>query len=108
MELSHYLEQLKEQMSDPKVGMVEKRKEYNKAYANAVKCFQDRINKDRKKEKKEPVEFMAVKMKLAGVRELDDLRAWYKTCLDYSYTRDKVTLKRKTFSQCFWGGTKIK
>ena len=87
--------------------MVEKRKEYNKAYANAVKCFQDRINKDRKKEKKELVPFMAVKMKLVGVRELDDLRAWYKTCLDYSYTRDKVTLKRKTFSQCFFGGTKV-
>lgn len=82
-------------------------KEKNKDYAKAVKCFQDRINLDRKKAKQPTVPFVAVMMKLRALKEVDDLRIWYKTCLEYSYKKDKQG-KRKTFSQCFWGGTKIR
>lgn len=85
-----------------------KGKERNKEYNNAVKCFQDRVNVDRKKAKQKDLPFMAIKMKLAGIKEVDDLRAWYKKCLDYSYTRDPKTLKRKSFSQAFFGGLKCK
>jgi len=92
----------------PKETLKLNAKERTKKYNDAVKCFQVRINKDRVKEKKPLVPFMAVKMKLAAINEVDDLRSWYKTCLDYSYTRDPKTLKRKTFSQCFFGGTKCK
>ncbi len=85
-----------------------KGKERNKEYAKAVQCFVDRINKDRKKEKKPLVEFMQIRMKLLALKEVDDLRSWYKTCLEYSYTKDKVTGKRNTFSRGFYGGTKIR
>lgn len=110
MELSNLFQQRLEeiQATGAKEYLSKKGKERNKEYAKAVQCFVDRINKDRNKEKKEPVLFIAVRMKLRALKEVDDLRIWYKTCLDYSYTRDPKTLKRKTFSQCFFGGTKIK
>lgn len=108
MELSELLKQRIEAFEkNPQQALKEKGKQRNKDYAYAVKCFQERINKDRLKAKQKPLPFVAIRMKLIGVKEVDDLRAWYKKCLDYSYTKDKKTGKRKTFSQCFFGGLKI-
>lgn len=110
MELVNLFQQRLEQIqaTGAKEYLKVKGKERNKAYNDAVKCFVDRINKDRRKEKKEPVLFIAVRMKLGALKEVDDLRTWYKTCLEYSYTKDKVTGKRNTFSKGFFGGTKCK
>jgi hypothetical protein len=109
MELSDLLkERIQAFNENPKEALKQKGIERNKDYAKAVKCFQDRINKDRIKAKQKPLPFIAIKMKLIAVREVDDLRAWYRTCLEYSYKKNKKTWKRQTFSQCFFGGTKTK
>jgi len=107
MELSHYLEQLKEQMSDPKVGMVEKRKSYNKDWAYGVKCFQTILNKERAKEGLKPISFIAVRQRVSALKEIDELRWFYKECLKYSYKRDKQG-KKQSFGKIFWGATKLK
>lgn len=86
-----------------KEGMKQKSIAYNKDYAKAVKCFQDRINKDRAKAGQKPLPYMAIKSKLAAVLEIDDLRSFYKTCCDYKYKK-----KGNTFSKAFFGGLKIK
>ena len=83
-------------------------KEYNKNWAKAVKHFQDRINLDMRKEKKSEFEFMPIRMKLIALKEIDDLRWFYGECLKYSYTKNKQTGKRNTFSQCFFGALKIR
>lgn len=80
---------------------------YNKDWAKAVQCFQLRINKDRKKEKKPEFTFIVIRQKLAHVKEIDDLRTFYKMCLEYSYSKDEKTKKRNTFSKCFFGALKI-
>lgn len=109
LDLSQLIKQrIEEFEKDPELSLKVKGKDYQKNWAKGVKCFQDRINVDRKKENKPEVTFMQVRMKLIALKEIDDLRSFYKTCLDYSYTRDKKTGKRKTFSQCFWGALKIK
>ena len=83
-------------------GMKQKSIAYNKDYTKAVKAFTDRINADRKKEKKPPITFMAVRMKLLALKEIDDLRAFYKTCLDYRRKK-----KGNTFSKAFFGSLKL-
>lgn len=93
---------------NPKEYLELKGKLYNKKWNDAVKCFQDRINKDRKKEKRPEIEFLPVRQKLVVLKEIDDLRWFYKQCLEYSYTKDKATGKRNTFSRGFWGATKIR
>ena len=109
IDLSQLIKQrIEEFEKNPELSLKVKGTEYQKKWAEGVKYFQDRINQDRKKEKKPEVNFMQVRMKLLALKEIDDLRSFYKTCLDYSYTRDKKTGKRKTFSQCFWGALKIK
>lgn len=89
-----------------------KGKEYQKDWNNAVQFFQVRINKDMKKSGMPPVTFIAVRMKLVALREIDDLRWFYRECLKYSYTYQKVLVKgkpvRNTFSRCFYGALKIK
>ena len=83
--------------------------EYQKAWAAAVQCFQIRINKDRKREKKPPVQFMAVRQKLIALREIDDMRWFYRQCVAYAAKRDPKTGRYlNTFSKCFWGALKIK
>lgn len=76
--------------------------QYEKDWAKAVQCFQVRVNVDRKKQKQKPLGFMAIRSKLAAVKEIDDLRWFYGQCLKYSYK------KGNTFSKCFWGALKIK
>ncbi len=109
MELTNLFQQRLEQLeaTGAKEYLKSKGVERNKAYNDAVKCFQVRVNKDRKKAKQTDLPFMAIKMKLAGVREVDDLRMFYKQCLDYSYTKDKQG-RRNSFSKAFMGALKIR
>lgn len=93
--------------SNPKESLRKKGTEYNKDWAKAVKCFQERINKDMRKEKKPEFDFMPIRMKLIALKEIDDLRWFYGECLKYSYSKNKKTGKRNTFSQCFWGALKV-
>lgn len=88
-------------------------KDYQKKWAFAVKCFTDRINKDRKASGLKPLTFIAVRQKLVALREIDDLRWFYRECLRYSttYAKEKdIKGKplRHTFSQCFFGSLRIK
>lgn len=93
---------------NPEQAMKVKGKDYNKKWNEAVEYFRIRINKDQKKAKKPPYEFMAIRQKLVLLKEIDDMRTFYKQCCDYSYTKDKVTGKRNTFSRGFFGATKVR
>lgn len=94
--------------ANPELAMKTKGTQYQKDWNFAVKCFQDRLNKDRKKEKKPEVTFMQVKMKLMALKEIDDLRWFYRECLKYAGTYPKGSKVRNTFSKCFWGATRLK
>ena len=82
-------------------------KKYQKDWNFAVSCFQERINKDRKAEGKPPVAFMAVRMKLVALREISDLRWFFRECTRYATTRDKLGNKN-TFSRAFFGSLRVK
>lgn len=85
-------------------------KEYQKKWAEAVQHFQKRINKQQAKEKKPAYPFMAIRQRLAGVKEIDDLRWFYGECLKYENKRDKWgrRIPGNTFNKCFFGATKVK
>lgn len=109
IDLSTIIKQrLEEFKNSPQESMQKKGTEYNKDYAKAVQCFQKRINVDRKKEKKAEVSFVQVRMRLIALKEIDDLRYFYNECLKYSYTKDKKTGKRNSFSRAFFGATKVR
>lgn len=74
-------------------------KEYNKLIKKAVTAFRDRINKDREREKKEKVEYMAIYSKIAHL-DIEVLRWFYGNCLKYAKK------KGNTFSKCFFGSLK--
>lgn len=93
---------------DNKEAFKIKRQNYNKDWNNVVKCFQRRINKDMRKEKRKEFGFFPIRMKLSILKEVDDLKWFYNECLKYSYTKDKKTGKRNTFSRAFWGALKIR
>jgi len=82
--------------------------EYQKQYNFAVKCFQERINKDRKKAGYKEVPFMAVKIKLAALKEISDMRWFYRECTRYAGTRNKKTKEMNTFAGGFYGALKVK
>lgn len=77
--------------------------EYQKEWAKGVQYFQTRVNQDRIKEKKLPLAFIAIRQKLEGVKEIDDLRWFYGQCIKYKYKK-----KGNTFSKCFFGALKLK
>lgn len=79
------------------------RKEYNKKYADAIVFFKDRINKDRKKANQSELPFIAIRAKLAAVRNIEDMRWFYFQCLRYAGKK-----KGNTFSKCFFGSLKLK
>lgn len=83
-------------------------KDYQKKWNNGVNFFLIEINKDRKKEGLKDLSFVAVRQKLIALKEIDDLRYFYSMCKKYSYTKDKVTGKKNTFSKCFFGSLRIK
>ncbi len=76
--------------------------EYHKKYLHAIQCFQTRINFDQSKNNKPPYPYMAVYKKLEHIKEIDDLRWFYKECLKYSHK------KGKNFSILFFGALKTK
>lgn len=78
-------------------------KEYQKKWAEAVQFFQKIINKERSKSKQTELPFMAIRSKLIALREIDDLRWFYKQCLIYRQSK-----KGNTFSKCFFVALKIK
>ena len=104
LDLSQILKQrIEEFEKNPQGFLNQKGKDYNKDWAKAVQCFQLRLNKDRKKEKKPPYTYIIIRQKLAHIKEIDDLRFFYRMCLDYRYKK-----KGNTFAKCFFGALKIK
>lgn len=93
--------------TDPKKSLEVQGKDYSKRWAFAVQCFQKEINKDRKKDGKAPVNFISVRMKLAAIKEIDDLRWFFRECKKYAATKDEEGIKN-TFSKCFYGALKLK
>ncbi len=83
--------------------LIDNAKEYNKKWADAVEYFREKINKERIKENLTPFSFIVIRQKLAGVKNIEDLRWFYFQCL--SYQRKK---KENTFSKCFFGALKLK
>ena len=84
-------------------------KDYNKKWADAVEHFRKRINKQRKKEKLLDYSFIVIRQKLAGVKEIDDLRWLYGECIKYENKRDKFgrRIKENSFNKCFFGSLRI-
>ncbi len=86
-------------------------KEYQKAWNDAVQHFQKRINQDRKNDKESsypPMNFIATRQLLVAIRDIDDLRWFYKQCLAYSRKKDPRKVEVYTFSKCFFGSLKIR
>lgn len=50
------------------------------AYNDLIKLFLDRINKEREGTKYEPLKFMAVKSKCAGIKKIEELQAFFADC----------------------------
>lgn len=94
--------------ANPELAMKVKGTQYQKDWAFAVNCFKERINKDRRKEKKPEVTFIQVRQKLLALKEIDDLRWFYRECAKYAGTYPKGSKVRNTFSKAFWGALKCK
>ena len=105
--LSDILKERIEQFEkNPQAYLKNKSTAYQKDWNFAVKCFQDRINKDRKKAKQTDLPFIAVRQKLVALKEIDDLRWFYRECVKYAGTYPKGSKIRNTFSKCFFGALK--
>lgn len=105
--LSDILKERIEQFEkNPQAYLKNKSVSYQKDWNFAVRCFQERINKDRKKAKQSDLPFIAIRQKLVALKEIDDLRWFYRECLKYSGTYPKGSKIRNTFSKCFWGALK--
>jgi hypothetical protein len=105
-------QRLTDYQNDTGKAFVSKSVEYNKKWNEAVEFFRIRINKDRKKDKKSDATFIQIRMKLIALKEIDDLRWFYRECIRYSNTYEKKLINgkpvRNTFSKCFFGALKIK
>ncbi len=107
---------LKDRISAAHNGTIEAQikfegREYQKKWAEAVQFFQKSINSDRKRDTQSSLpalSFIAVRQKLAHVRDIDDLRWFYKQCLAYSRKKDPNKVQIYTFSKCFFGALKIR
>lgn len=105
-------QRLADYSKDTGKSFVSKGKEYQKKWNDAVGYFRIQINKDRAKSKLPEVSFIQVRMKLVALKEIDDLRWFYRECIRYSNTYEKKLVNgkpvRNTFSKCFYGALKIK
>lgn len=101
-------QRIEEFEKNPQKYLKVKGKEYNKKWNEAVEYFRQRINKDMRKEKRKEYEFMPIRMKLQALREIDDLRWFYRECLKYAGTYPKGSRVRNTFSKAFFGALKCK
>lgn len=81
-------------------------KRYNSSWNDGVYKFLLNINEERKKDGLEPVTFIAVRQKLVGIKEIDDLRWFFYVCKKYSKTKDKQG-NQNTFSKAFWGALRF-
>ncbi len=90
---------------NPEKAIKEKGTDYQKKWAYGVKCFQVELNKERKKEGRADLSFMAVRQKLVALKEIDDLRWFFYHCKKYATTKDK-TGKWNSFGKCFFGALK--
>ncbi len=77
--------------------------EYRKKWLNGVQYFMLEINKERVKDKRRLVSFMSIYKKVEHIKELDDLRWFYKQCWVY-----KNKKKENSFGKCFYGSLKIR
>ncbi len=109
MELTNLFQQRLEQIqaTGAKEYLSKKGKSYNKDWAYGVKCFQVALNKEQDKAKLPPYEFMAVRQRLIALKEIDELRWFYKECIKYSRKKDKQG-KKQSFGKIFWGATRLK
>ncbi len=80
-------------------------KEYNKKWNEAVEFFRIRVNKDRKKDNLPAMTFIGVRQKLIALKEIDDLRWFYRECSKYAGTKSKEG-DNNTFSKAFFGALK--
>jgi len=87
---------------NPEKALKEKSTEYQKKWNEGVRCFQEEINKDRKKANLPPLPFIAIRVKLVALKEIDDLRWFFYHCRKYAKTKDKLG-KWNSFSKCFFG-----
>ncbi len=105
-------ERIEQFNKNPEFALKTKAADYQKSWNAGVEFFRIQINKDRKKEKKSPISFIAVRQKLVALKEIDDLRWFYRECIKYSNTYQKKLVNgkpvRNTFSRCFWGALKVK
>ena len=116
MDFTNLQDILKQRLEDykqnPQQSLKIKGKEYQKKWNEAVGYFRIKINKDREKEKLPEVSFIQVRMKLVALKEIDDLRWFYRECIRYSNTYQKKLVNNKpirnTFSRCFYGALKVK
>ena len=99
-------ERIKAFNSDPQKAIKIKSVEYSKKWNEGVRCFQEEINKDRKKVNLPPVSFIAIRQKLVALKEVDDLRWFFYHCRKYGKTKDK-TGQWNSFSKCFWGALRV-
>lgn len=103
-------QRLEEYQKNPQESLKLKNKEYNKKWNEAVGYFREKINQDRKKARMSEVNFIQVRMKLIALKEIDDLRWFYRECIKYSNTYQKKLINNKpvrnTFSRCFYGSLK--
>ncbi len=103
-------ERLEAYKQNPTTYEKDRGKEYSKKWNYGVQCFVDRINKDNKKENRPEAKFIAVRMRLVALEEVDDLRWFYGVCQKYSTTYQKKLVDgkpvRNTFKRCFYGATK--
>jgi hypothetical protein len=105
-------QRLEEYKKNPQESLKLKGKEYNQKWNDAVGYFRIQINKDRARAKLPEVSFIQVRMKLIALKEIDDLRWFYRECIRYSNTYEKKIINNKpvrnTFSKCFFGALKLK
>jgi hypothetical protein len=79
------------------------KKEYRQKWLNAVSFFFNKINQERSQQCLKNYSFIVILKKVEHIKEIDDLRWFYKQCLNYEKKK-----KGNTFSKCFFGSLKIR
>lgn len=91
------------QTPDLEKKIVRDTKDYQLKFRDAVNEFLKIINKELAQEGKPPLPFMAIRMKLIAVKEIDELRVFYKHCRHKGNGRIKEV--RYTFKRAFFERT---
>lgn len=77
-------------------------KRYQKDWNNAIEFFQRQINKEREDTHYPQLSFIVVRQKLEHIKDINDLRWFYKECIK---SKNK---EGQSFSKTFFGALKIK